>query len=623
MKARAIFLGAFFLGISASISAETVTNLREDFTQISIHLNADQTYETRMIEKTTLLTPRGIMQGQSTSETFFPDRQKEVLVKAYVKQPDGKIIPVTKANVFTRPSQASQDAPGFSNSLTTTVLFPQVVPGSQTYVEWQETQFKPSEFGFNFMISPDFPAEVDRQDITLNLPVDMALHLAARGGYQIQTTLVNHRKIIHVIFQHKPEQIPENNMVDPLDFNPVFIASTVASWKEIGNIYWAHAKSKTVVTPKIQALAAKIVGSAQGELAAQLLYAWVARNIHYVAVYLGEASGIVPHSAATVLQNGYGDCKDHVVLLQALLGARGIASEPVLVNWGGEYRNLPIPTPAQFNHAMIYLPKYRVIANPTNQFSSFGALDAGLSGKLIVIASDHSQVMMTPGKDPGRNTYSMMNQLLLQPEGAILGENILNFTGNLNDTFRQVVSLSSATTRVANQILSNTPEGGYGNFTSSNPNDVLQNLKVLGKWQSPYAIMMGRTLYFALPTGLDPYPAQSLRQYLTPGLRRYPIIVGAGTFHWQTSLSLPEGTALTHLPAAVDFHNQAGRYMATYQAQGSRLQVTRNLVINQTVYSAKDYESLKALLYQPINDARAVFVAKTAGARCRDAIYRV
>jgi hypothetical protein len=49
-----------------------------------------------------------------------------------------------------------------------------------------------------------------------------------------------------------------------------------------------------------------------------------------VAIFLGNG-GYEPHDAATVLENRYGDCKDHVALLEALLKAKGIASVPVLV----------------------------------------------------------------------------------------------------------------------------------------------------------------------------------------------------------------------------------------------------------------------------------------------------
>lgn len=63
---------------------------------------------------------------------------------------------------------------------------------------------------------------------------------------------------------------------------------------------------------------------------AEAIYQWVAQNICYVAVYLGNG-GLEPNSASSVLSNRYGDCKDHIMLLEALFAAQGIVSTLVLL----------------------------------------------------------------------------------------------------------------------------------------------------------------------------------------------------------------------------------------------------------------------------------------------------
>ena len=50
----------------------------------------------------------------------------------------------------------------------------------------------------------------------------------------------------------------------------------------------------------------------------QRLYHWVSRNIRYVALNI-DVGGFVPRPAQAVLEHRYGDCKDHVVLLEAAL----------------------------------------------------------------------------------------------------------------------------------------------------------------------------------------------------------------------------------------------------------------------------------------------------------------
>lgn len=59
-------------------------------------------------------------------------------------------------------------------------------------------------------------------------------------------------------------------------------------------------------------------------------------NIRYVGIWLGNG-GIVPHPAEDILQNRYGDCKDKATLLQALLAAKGIYSQQVLINLGDSF----------------------------------------------------------------------------------------------------------------------------------------------------------------------------------------------------------------------------------------------------------------------------------------------
>jgi hypothetical protein len=107
----------------------------------------------------------------------------------------------------------------------------------------------------------------------------------------------------------------------------------------------------------------------------------------YVAIFLGNG-GYVPHDAATILENRYGDCKDHAVLLEALLKAKGIASVPVLINLTNRYRLPEAATPAAFNHALTYLPEFDLYVDLTAGVAPFGTLLANEYGKPVAVAAD-------------------------------------------------------------------------------------------------------------------------------------------------------------------------------------------------------------------------------------------
>ena len=56
-----------------------------------------------------------------------------------------------------------------------------------------------------------------------------------------------------------------------------------------------------------------------------------------------------PHSAAEVLHNEYGDCKDKHTLLASMLKSVGIASDAVLIHSTHEL-DPDVPSPSQFDH---------------------------------------------------------------------------------------------------------------------------------------------------------------------------------------------------------------------------------------------------------------------------------
>lgn len=581
-------------------------NVRVNLEKSTYYLNQNKTYKAILIDDATLLTQRGIKEGQKTAQTFFPKTQRLTLLDAYVILPNGKKVKATEKNIFTRPSQATESAPGFTNSLTTTVVFPQLQPGSRTYAKWELQQIKPEEFGFNLVDLPDFESQVMREIVEVHAPNSLILHWDKRGAFHISVVQNKNEKVITATLTNKPAAEKENAMVSPTDSLPVFAMSSLNSWNEIGYIYWANARKKIIVTPEIKMLADKIVGNKKGLQAAQLLYNWVAQNIHYVAVYLNAAEGYVPHLTSEILQNGYGDCKDHVAILEALLQAEGIPSETVLIAAGDQFSTLPVPTIYTFNHVIIYLPQYKIFADPTVRSASFGSLLLGEAGKFVVIANKNSRTVTLPIATSSQNRYELHNIITVLNNGTVLGHNTLQFFGYFNTILREVVSVGDSRERIANALLSDTPEGGTGNMTTSNPNDLMRSMVVKGIWTSPYAITLSAQTFFSAPIGIDTFNPHSLRQYITPGKRQYPIIVGAASYRWHYDMTIPKKYQIKFLPHDIHFKNNAGQYDSVYKIVNNQIDVTRNLVINNDVYSVAEYPALLALLYQPINDARSI-----------------
>lgn len=103
------------------------------------------------------------------------------------------------------------------------------------------------------------------------------------------------------------------------------------------------------------------------------LFEWVKDNIAYQAIYL-EDGGFVPDDANKILMNKSGDCKGHVVLLEALLKAKNISSTAVLINTTTNSMFPEIVRLETFNHVITYIPELAMYLDSTNMHSSFGKL---------------------------------------------------------------------------------------------------------------------------------------------------------------------------------------------------------------------------------------------------------
>ena len=123
----------------------------------------------------------------------------------------------------------------------------------------------------------------------------------------------------------------------------------------MGKWYAALEQEKRQPTADIKAKAAELTANMKTDMEKiEALYDYVGPNFRYVSLSLGVGR-YQPHSAADVLHNQYGDCKDKNTLLAALLDASGFHPYSVLI---GSSRKLDpeVPSPAQSDHVITLLP---------------------------------------------------------------------------------------------------------------------------------------------------------------------------------------------------------------------------------------------------------------------------
>lgn len=179
--------------------------------------------------------------------------------------------------------------------------------------------------------------------------------------------------------------------------------TTFHNWTEVGEWYRNLALKQAEPNEALRVRADQITaGSKTPEDQVRALYAFVSEHTRYVGIDFGIGR-YQPHSAAEVLADQYGDCKDKDTLLEAMLRAKGFSTAPALI--GAGIAPVPaVPTPAVFNHVIttVNLPSGRIWMDSTVPAAPFEYLASEIRDQkaLIVPADQAAMLESTPAVPP-------------------------------------------------------------------------------------------------------------------------------------------------------------------------------------------------------------------------------
>jgi tetratricopeptide (TPR) repeat protein len=175
-------------------------------------------------------------------------------------------------------------------------------------------------------------------------------------------------------------------------FPVVLMGSSERRWKQIGQEYLERIKDALASDSQVRTLAKQLVQNATSAPAkVNRLALYVQKNYAYKAVEFGSR-GLIPNSADLTIQNKYGDCKDHALLLHQLLHAVSVPSQLALVNTRSRVEPL-LPSMDQFNHMIIFIP-----AETGGRFLDVTDKDIDLTLATPVGLADRAALILEPGK---------------------------------------------------------------------------------------------------------------------------------------------------------------------------------------------------------------------------------
>ena len=419
---------------------------------------------------------------------------------------------------------------------------------------------------------------------TVEAPTGLDLSVRATGnGASNKTEVIGdvRRHLLEVTgAAYRPE---EPGAVSAFDRDPYMAISTFHSYEELGLAYGKTALPQSRPTAELRVLADEITrGVTDRRAQAAAIDAWVKQNIRYVAVYL-SVGRVVPHDAATVLKNKFGDCKDKVTLMSALLAAKGIASEAALINLGLAYSLPEPPTLAVLNHVIVYLPEFDLYDDPTANVEAFGTLTAEAYDKPVVrVSTTGASLARTPAMKFQDHTVQVKTIVRFAADGTISGQTEESSTGILAGGLRYaggLVQQAGQETVVQRQLQSfATPGSGHFELGSSaelhDPAVIKNEFKLNDRFKAPAPEGVA-----AIPVGM-PFSVR-LGNYLFGARlsgRRSAFACLAGSQSEDVDAIFDPALPMPRPPTAVSIDNTFFTYRSTYRIENRTLKIHREFV---------------------------------------------
>ncbi|WP_191091300.1 DUF3857 domain-containing transglutaminase family protein [Xanthomonas sacchari] len=528
-----------------------------------------------------LKTKAGVDQFSQVRLGYSEKLETLEVLAAYTLTPDGLRHDVPADKIYTQESYSSATAAMYADRKVKVVVFPNLMPGARLVYRVRRTQNVPYFPGY-FSLWETFSvfSQYDDATVTLVAPRRLQMHLYTRGVQGSDTPTIDGEQARWEWRYSRREPMKSQNWsAATWEFSPTIMASSFRRWSQMAQAYQHSSAAAAQVTPKVRARAEQITaGIVDRRAQAAALYEWVAHNIRYVAVYLGNG-GLQPNSADSILDNHYGDCKDHTVVLEALLAAKGIASTPVLIGAQGGPTLPEVPVLGRFNHAITYLPEFKLYVDSTSPYARFGQLPAGDLGAPVLHTADGT-VARTPPDDAKRNRYLAETDYRFDADGGVSGITRLD-SGDVGEVGLRTmfVQLNAQNrTRIEESIVAASGFDGSGELLlQGTPQDLSRPFGYAYRFQAHDYVDFGVVGGMSLPLmpGADSvrgvYSTASAERNLTP------FYCNDNARSETYRLTFPDSVPIIAIPADTHFRNAAGEYAATWVRDGQTVTATHTL----------------------------------------------
>ena len=398
----------------------------------------------------------------------------------------------------------------------------------------------------------------------------------------------------------------EPNMVDLFDAAPKLMLSSTPKWQD--KSLWFNKVNEDYgsfnAIPEAQKKVDELIKGKKTEMEKiAVLTHWVADNIRYSGISMGEGEGFTLHNLKMNYTDRCGVCKDIASTLISFLRMAGFESYPAMTMAGSRVEKIPAD---HFNHcvAVVKLSNGTYIPlDPTwvpfvrEVWSSAEQQQNYLPG-----VPEGSDLCLSPISAPENHYFKVKANNRLDANGTLRGELVVTAEGQSDSNVRRVFTGGWQTdwkNSMEQQLLAISPNAKLISVDwGKNPKDYLAApIKITFRYEIPDYAIKGTDEWLGKPLVMNNL-YNSVKSFLRINTslaeRKYGFKDACSRLVEQVeTIQLPAGYSLVNTAKEDNRQSKAADFEGSLKQEGNQIVLRQKLALKKRVYEASDWKGFK------------------------------
>lgn len=356
-------------------------------------------------------------------------------------------------------------------------------------------------------------------------------------------------------------------------------------------------------TPAVQKKVDELLRGAKDEMdSISRLTHWVADNIRYAGISMGEGEGFTLHNADMIFTDRCGVCKDKASMLVTFLRAAGFKAYAAMTMAGERIDRIPAD---QFNHSVCavqlrngqftmldptWVPNVRELWSSAEQQQGY-----------LIGTAEGCDLMETP-ISPAENHYIRINGTsTIDKDGTLTGTISITAEGQSDASVRGVFSARQSEWRhnLELELLKIAPTAEIIDIQHTDPDRYLeQPVSITYKYRIPHFATVDKDAITFIPLTARKFYSRAMSHLyfdFSQEHRTQPFSDRCSKLiQIQETITLPYEYKQFHYPMVDGIADPAASFGCGFQMEGNKLTFGESLLFGKRVYDADDWVPFRA-----------------------------